>query len=156
MYINRSYLLAIYFTKQSSSKGDPKTARATPAKWHSLHPSGARMALSRAGSAGCAAALRCSAGAGLGRAPEPGRRGAARRGGPRTSLPRRPARSAGMSDGDNRCDAASAASPEPPSLARQAPGGQTLTLQTGLLAPHQPSEVAPQQASCTLVKPEVT
>lgn len=41
-------------------------------------------------------------------------------------------------------------------MARQAPGSHTLTLQTGLLAPHQPSEVAPQQASCTLVKPEVT
>ncbi|XP_026899651.1 lysine-rich arabinogalactan protein 17-like [Herpailurus yagouaroundi] len=61
-----------------------------------------------------------------------------------------------MSDGDNRCSAESQASRESPSLARQARGGQSLTLETVLLALHQPSEVTPQPASCCLVKPEVT
>lgn len=44
-----------------------------------------------------------------------------------------------------------------PEFGASGPGGQTLTRQTGLLAPHQPSsEIAPQPASRTLVKPEVT
>lgn len=43
-----------------------------------------------------------------------------------------------------------------PEFGASGPGGQSFTLETALLARHQPSEVAPQLASCYLVKPEVT
>lgn len=85
--------------------------------------------------------------AGLGQAPGPGQ-DCATGPGQAARLPRPPV---WMSDGHNRCSTASTASPEPRSLE-----GQSLTLETAVLASHQPSDVAPQRASCTLVKPEVT
>lgn len=64
-----------------------------------------------------------------------------------------PARPAGLSDSDNRCGAASAASPEPARLARQAAGLRVWKVPSSLSTS---SRSRPPPASRALVKPEVT
>lgn len=69
------------------------------------------------------------------------------------ALPRPPA---GMSDGDNRCERGVRGCSGVPEFGASGPRGQRLPLETALLAPQQPREVAPRPASCSLVKPGVT
>lgn len=137
-------------------------ARAAPGKPHCAQPPLARGWPRRGPAAeAAAAARRCSAARGP-REPRGapacgGRRGpewAARR--VLAKPPALPRPLAGMSDGDNRCKRGVRGFSGVPEFGASGPRGQSLTLETALLALHQPSEVAPQPASCSLVKPEVT
>lgn len=61
-----------------------------------------------------------------------------------------------MSDGDNRCERGVRGCSGVPEFGASGPRGQSLPLETALLALHQLREVTPRRASCSLVKPEVT